>query len=100
MAKKKDVLQQVAEEVDAETLAPDALTPERLALAYARVFTGEDGAIVLADLRQKFHGTTVRIRPAGIDPYEVIFREGQRHVYLSLCEAQEPPVQITHAEEN
>jgi len=105
MAKKKptedvarQVLHQVAQEVDAARLQA-ALTPERIALAYRRVFSGEDGEIVLADLKSKFNGTTVRLRQTGIDPYETHFKEGQRSLYLALCEAMEPPTPVTHNEE-
>jgi hypothetical protein len=94
MAKKRDVLRETLHEVGQEVSATEtkaALTPERIALAYARVFSGEDGEIVLEDLKAKFNGTTVRIRPTGIDPYEVVFREGERHIYLHLVEMKTPP---------
>lgn len=96
---KKSVLQQVGEEVTAE-LTAEGLTPERIALAYARLFSGEDGAIVLADLKAKFNGTTVNMRSRGIDPFETHFREGERHLYLHLVESKTPPPAHTTDEEN
>ncbi len=96
---KKPVLRQVAEEVDAENLRR-SLTPERIKEAYRNVFTGEDGAIVLSDLKAKFNGTTVRLRPRGIDPYEVVLKEGQRQMYLFLVDQIEPPVPVTLEAEN
>jgi len=95
----RKVLHDVGRDIDQTTVDTAMLSAERIAQAYKNLFTGEDGAIVLADLKHKFNGTTVRIRPAGIDPHEVIYREGQRSLYLALCEAQVPPVPITHDEE-
>jgi hypothetical protein len=92
-----ETLRQVAQEVDAELVKPE-LTPERIALAYKRVFEGLDGEIVLEDLKAKFNGTTVRMRPSGIDPYEVVHREGQRSLYLYLVEYRTPPPKPTTEE--
>lgn len=90
----------IRKEVDEAPAQPEALTPERIARAYHNVFSDGDGAIVLEDLRARFNaGTTVRIRPSGIDVHEVLYREGQRSLYLALCERMMPPVQITHEQE-
>ena len=83
------MLAEIAREIEAKHRTPE--TPERIALAYRRVFEGPDGEIVLADLKAKFNGSCVRIRPAGIDPYEVVYREGQRDLYLYLVESMTPP---------
>lgn len=90
----------IRKEVEAAPAQPEAMTPERIARAYRNVFSDGDGAIVLEDLRRKFNGSTVRLRPSGIDPYEVVFREGQRSLYLNLCERMEPPVAVTHDEDD
>ena len=87
-----DTLRDVAAEIDRELAAPEVLTPERIAIAYARHFDdNEDARIVLEDLKAKFNGTTVRLRPNGIDPYETHFREGQRYLYAYLVERKSPP---------
>jgi hypothetical protein len=103
MAKKKvdvarEVLHQVGQEVEQQAKAE--ITVERIALAYRRLFESEDGEIVLADLKARFDGTTVRVRSNGIDPYETHFREGQRYIYRHLCEAKVPPPPITQPQEN
>lgn len=94
---RRKTLAAVAKEVDGEKQA-EVITPERIALAYRRVFDGPDGEIVLADLKAKFNGTTIRIRPTGIDPYEVVHREGQRSLYLYLVEYKSPPPAPTTTE--
>lgn len=88
---RREVLIEVAKEVDESLGAPEALTPERIALAYRRVFQSPDGEVVLADLKAKFNGSCVRFRPGGVDPLETHYREGQRDLYLHLVEYLTPP---------
>jgi hypothetical protein len=54
-----------------------------LAQAANQVFSTEDGRLVLEDLRLSFG--TRRSFVEG-DPYTTAFREGQRDVYLRLCD--------------
>ena len=96
----KDMKQVIFEEQQKKVV--EEVTFERIKLAYRRLFTGEDGSIVLADLKARFHnGVTIKRRATGIDPFETHFNEGQRAFYVQICERMEPPVTIvqTHEEE-
>jgi len=96
----KDMKQVIFEEQQKTVV--EEVTFERIKLAYRRLFDGEDGSIVLADLKARFHlATTAKRRAHGIDPIEMAVNEGQRMFYVGICEQMEPPVTIvqTHEEE-
>jgi hypothetical protein len=52
--------------------------------AYAQVFSGDTGKLVLKDLSVfcASEDSTVRSKP--IDPYDVVYNEGMRRVYLRI----------------
>jgi hypothetical protein len=54
-----------------------------MAQIYARVFSSPDGRLVLEDLRKSFGDRTSFV--AG-DPYAAAFKEGSRHVFLSVLD--------------
>ena len=49
--------------------------------SYLAVFDNPDGRRVISHLCKKFHVTNPRFT---IDPYETAFKEGQRHVVMSI----------------
>lgn len=62
---------------------PAPETPDdKMAAAYALVFSGEDGQLVLSHLCSTFHVFTSSHAPG--DPHETAFREGNRDVCLFL----------------
>jgi len=50
---------------------------------YKRVFSSEDGSLILSDLMREFHFYSTT---AGSTPEEIYFNEGQRSVIISLLE--------------
>lgn len=60
--------------------------------AYRLIFGGEDGAIVLEDLRARFHIDSPTF-VAG-DPHESAFLEGQRSVVLTIQHMVSPDKQF------
>lgn len=53
---------------------------DKIALAYAQLFSMETGKIVFADLRKRYEART----SFSADPYTTAFKEGQRDVYLTI----------------
>lgn len=53
-----------------------------MAQTYARVFSTVEGRLVLDDLRLSYGDR----RSFDSDPYVTAFREGQRDVYLAVCD--------------
>ena len=94
----KDMKQVIFEETQKTVV--EEVTFERIKLAYRRLFNGEDGSIVLADMKARFHnGSTVKRRANGIDPLEMAFNEGQRAMYVGICEQMQPPVVLANVEQ-
>ena len=54
----------------------------QMAQLYAMVFSGANGQAVLDDLRLSYGDR----RSFTSDPYVTAFREGQRDVYLAICD--------------
>ena len=101
MARKpaEDVKREINKEIWDDKHHVQMMTPERIAEAYRNLFAGVEGQIVLADLRARFHlGVTIKKRANGIDPYETHFNEGQRSIYVALCEKLQPPASLASSE--
>jgi hypothetical protein len=67
-----------------KTRPVDAADPVmQMAQVYARVFNSPDGRLVLEDFKRSFGDRTSFV--AG-DVYSTCFKEGSRHVYLSVLD--------------
>lgn len=62
-------------------MSDDEIT--RMAQVYHRAFSTEDGRAVLADLAASYQARRSFVQG---DAYATAFREGQRDVYLAICQ--------------
>ncbi len=68
------------------------LPPEELAALYQRVFTTDDGQLVLQDLKGRcwYDRSTAAFVPEVVETYAMIYREGMRAVLLTILTQLEP----------
>jgi hypothetical protein len=62
-----------------------SLSAEDLSRVYMDVFNTDNGKLVLADLANRCHANISTVAEnQSVDPFQVVYKEGRRSVYLHL----------------
>jgi hypothetical protein len=75
------------------------LTPEQLSRIYMEVFNTDNGQLVLEDLKNRCHAEISTVSEGGIDPFQVVYKEGRRSVLLHIQTQLKPHEEAANKEE-